>query len=46
MWGSLKGWEMGTEQNALSFDNSNISLMNHYHNELLIKGFKLIKHGK
>lgn len=46
MWGSLKGWEMGTEQNALSFDNNNINLMNHYHNELLIKGFKLIKHGK
>jgi GT2 family glycosyltransferase len=46
MWGSLKGWEMGTEPNALSFISTNINLMNHYHNELLTKGFNLIKHGK
>ena len=46
MWGSLKGWEMGTEKNALSFDINNINLMNRYHNELVSKGFKLLIHGK
>jgi Fe-S cluster biosynthesis and repair protein YggX len=46
LWGSIKGWEMGTEKNALSFDNTNLMLMNMYHKELLEKGFKLVRHGK
>lgn len=45
MWGSLKGWEMGTEKNALSFNESNIIYMDRYHKELINRGFKLIKHG-
>lgn len=45
MWGSLKGWEMGTEKNALSFNRDNLILMNEYHKQLVNKGFKLIKHG-
>jgi len=42
MWGSLKGWEMGTEKNALSFNESNIVLMDKYHKDLINKGFKLV----
>ena len=45
MWGSLKGWEMGTEKNALSFNPTNIKLMDVYHKELITKGFKLVKYG-
>jgi hypothetical protein len=45
MWGSLKGWEMGTETNALSFIPKNIDLMEKYHNNLVSRGFKLINHG-
>ncbi len=46
LWGSLKGWEMGTEKNALSFNNNNLTLMDNYHKDLISKGFKLIRHGK
>lgn len=46
LWGSLKGWEMGTEKNALSFDHNNINLMNEYHKDLLSKGFKLVRYEK
>lgn len=46
MWGSLKGWEMGTEPNALSFVSKNIQLMEVYHNDLVSRGFKLICHEK
>lgn len=42
MWGSLKGWEMGTEQNALSLIPSNIDKMNEYLKILISKGFKII----
>jgi hypothetical protein len=45
MWGSIKGWEMGTEKNALSFNESNIHLMDYYHSLLVNKGFKLICNG-
>ena len=45
MWGSTKGWEMGTEKNALSFVSKNIQLMEVYHSELVSNGFKLICHG-
>ena len=45
MWGSVKGWEMGTEANALSFVPKNIQLMEVYHSDLVSKGFKLICHG-
>lgn len=44
-WGSIKGWEYGTEQNALSFNNDNIKLMDEYHKHLINNGFKLIRHG-
>lgn len=44
LWGSIKGWEMGTEKNALSFNKDNLSLMNSYHKTLISKGFKLINH--
>lgn len=46
LWGSIKGWEMGTEPNALSFNNDNLVLMDKYHKELITKGFKLLRHGK
>jgi hypothetical protein len=46
MWGSTKGWEMGTEANALSFVPKNIQLMEVYHNDLVSRGFKLICHEK
>ena len=46
LWGSIKGWEMGTEKKALSFDNSNLMLMDMYHKELIGKGFKLVRYGK
>lgn len=42
LWGSLKGWEMGLEPNALSFNFENIKLMDVYHKELVSKGFKVI----
>lgn len=42
LWGSIKGWDYGTEINALSFDETNINLMNEYHQILISKGFKLI----
>jgi len=45
LWGSIKGWEMGTEKNALSFNENNIILMDKYHKELINKGFKLVRHG-
>jgi hypothetical protein len=45
MWGSLKGWEMGTEKNGLSLNHGNIRLMDEYHKNLISRGFKLIKHG-
>lgn len=45
MWGSVKGWEMGTEANALSFVPKNIQLMEVYHSDLVSRGFKLISHG-
>jgi len=45
MWGSIKGWEMGTEQNALSFNQNNLILMDTYHKDLISRGFKLVKHG-
>jgi hypothetical protein len=46
LWGSLKGWEMGIEQNALSFNQNNIILMDNYHKHLISNGFKLVRHGK
>lgn len=46
LWGSLKGWEMGTEQNALSFNNDNLILMDGYHKHLVNNGFKVIRDGK
>lgn len=45
MWGSKKGWELGTERNALSFNPANLHLMNVYYNELIRRGFKIINHG-
>ena len=45
MWGSIRGWEMGTEKNALSFNQNNIVLMDTYHKDLVSRGFKLVKHG-
>jgi hypothetical protein len=42
LWGSLKGWEMGTERNALSFNQNNINLMDSYYKDLINKGFKII----
>ena len=45
MWGSLKGWELGTEKNALSLNESNIHKMDWYHKNLISRGFKTVKHG-
>lgn len=45
LWGSTKGWEMGTEKNALSFNSGNLALMNAYHKSLRAKGFKMINDG-
>lgn len=42
MWGSLKGWEMGTEKNGLSLAPANINKMNEYYKLLISKGFKII----
>ena len=42
MWGSLKGWEMGTEKNGLSLVPANIYLMNEYYKYLIKNGFKII----
>jgi len=42
MWGSLKGWEMGTEKNGLSLIPTNIQLMNNYYRHLIDSGFKII----
>lgn len=42
MWGSLKGWELGTEKNALSLVPVNINKMNDYLKILFSKGFKII----
>jgi len=42
LWGSLKGWEMGTERNALSFVSQNANMMDMYYKELISKGFKII----
>lgn len=46
MWGSTKGWEMGTEKNALSLNEDNIRYMDWYHKKLINNGFKLVRHGK
>lgn len=45
MWGSKKGWEMGTERNAISFNPINHQFMNLYYNELIQRGFKIINHA-
>ena len=45
MWGSLKGWEMGTEKNGLSLTPANINKMNDYYKYLIDKGFKIINDG-
>ena len=45
MWGSKKGWEMGTERNAISFNPANHYLMNAYYVELIRRGFKIINNG-
>jgi hypothetical protein len=42
MWGSLKGWEMGTEKNGLSLIPANIDKMNEYLKILFSKGFKIV----
>lgn len=42
MWGSTKGWEMGTEKNALSLVPKNIEKMNEYYKILVNKGFNII----
>lgn len=42
MWGSLKGWQMGTEKNGLSLVPTNINKMNDYYKYLINKGFKII----
>jgi len=42
MWGSLKGWEMGTEKNGLSLVPANIELMSKYYRHLISNGFKII----
>jgi hypothetical protein len=46
MWGSLKGWAMGTEKNGLSLVPTNIHKMNEYYKLLINKGFKIINDGK
>jgi GT2 family glycosyltransferase len=43
-WGSTKGWEYGTEKNALSAIPQNLHLMDVYFKELVNKGFKLINY--
>ena len=42
LWGSLKGWEMGTEKNGLSLIPANINKMNEYYKHLINNGFKII----
>ena len=42
MWGSLKGWEMGTEANGLSLVPANIKLMDKYYRHLVADGFKIL----
>jgi len=42
MWGSLNGWNMGTEKNALSLAPININKMNEYYGYLISNGFKII----
>jgi len=42
MWGSTKGWEMGTEKNGLSLVPLNINKMNEYYKHLINNGFKII----
>lgn len=42
MWGSLKGWEMGTEKSGLSLIPANINKMNEYLRILIHNGFKTI----
>jgi hypothetical protein len=46
MWGSTKGWEMGTEKNALSLNEDNIRYMDWYHKQLINKGFKLVRYER
>jgi len=46
MWGSIKGWEYGTEPNALSFNNDNIMKMDLYLKKIIKDGFKLINNGR
>jgi hypothetical protein len=46
MWGSTKGWEMGTEKNGLSLVPANINKMNEYYKHLVNNGFKIINNGK
>jgi hypothetical protein len=45
MWGSLKGWQMGTEANGISLVPANIQKMNEYYTLLISKGFKIINNG-
>lgn len=45
MWGSTKGWEMGTEKNGLSLVPANIKKMDEYYKYLISKGFKIINNG-
>jgi hypothetical protein len=42
LWGSTKGWEMGTERNGLSLVPANINKMNEYYKHLVSNGFKII----
>jgi hypothetical protein len=42
MWGSLKGWEMGTEKNGLSLIPNNINKMEQYYKHIINNGFKII----
>jgi len=42
MWGSLKGWDMGTEKHGLSLIPENINKMNEYYKHIINNGFKII----
>jgi hypothetical protein len=42
LWGSLNGWNLGREANAISLVPRNINLMDSYFKELVKRGFKLI----
>jgi len=47
MWGSIPkyAWEIGTDTNAISMNNSNMDLMSQTFKEYVNKGFKLLKNG-